>query len=139
MPPKACARLLIKQLYPLSFECRERLIEVFHSERKMMKPFTSSLQELLNGTLTQGLKEFELDLTGRNHADGHLELFHDPAFRLFEPQRPKALYSLFEFFDGNPYVMQFHSVIGSRYVPNSPRKTSQISPTVAYARTASRI
>src|SRR3989442_7317723 len=118
------------------------LANVLAHERKVMESLSAALDEPRNRAV--GLEGFkELDMNGPCPEEGHADALRRHLFRevRLQPEAAISLEPVLEALHGDADVVggSDHTSCLGLYVPNTVRMTSLISPSVALARTESKI
>src|SRR3989454_2589875 len=136
------ARLRVDQLESGLLETRHLGSDLLRREGEMMKSLPTTLDEPSNHAVGfEGFQEF--DSNGPGAEESHADALRRHVFRevRLESQTPVVLERLAQASHGDAHVMDRsdHTSCLGLYVPKTVRRTSLISPSVAFARTESRI
>src|SRR2546428_1902984 len=136
------ARLRVDQLESGLLETRDLGSDLLRGEGEMMKSLPTTLDEPSNHAVGfEGFQEF--DSNGPGAEESHADALRRHVFRevRLESQTPVVLERLAQASHGDAHVMDRsdHTSCLGLYVPKTVRRTSLISPSVAFARTESRI
>ncbi len=139
---RARAWLRVDELEPGLPESGHLLANVLAREREMMESLSPALDEPCDHAIrSEGLEE--LDANGSRPQEGHADALRRHLFRevRLQPEAAISLERVLEALHRNADVVggSDHTSCLGLYVPNTVRKTSLISPSVALARTESKI
>ncbi len=135
-------RLWVNQLESGFLETPHLGSDILRHEGEMMKSLPPAFDEPGDDAVgREGFQEFDSNRPGAE--EGHADALRRHVFReiRLEPQAAVILERPAQTSDGNPNVVDRsdHTSCLGLYVPKTVRRTSLISPSVAFARTESKI